>query len=280
MTQHKELNSCTETKSYYTVYSTPQAAALWCGVPEDQVAKIVNKAELLNISSGSLTHIWTHPGIECLEPNSRAITEAIFNGSLPATDERSKETIIHTRYQDLIPQCFYRRHFKAWLAEKFPNQKPALLFDDVERGTAISIEEFKEVRAERDDLQKELSRIQGDCKEVKERYNNLREEKEAIKNKLDSLMDRVADGAKLKKLERMSYLNMIAVLLKFIPCDYPKACENSSYSKPSKLINEIVYNYYADEGDKYIGLSLSNLFKRFTEGKGYFESNDSRVSRK
>jgi hypothetical protein len=30
-----ENDSCAAMKAHYQIYSTPQAAALWCGVPED-----------------------------------------------------------------------------------------------------------------------------------------------------------------------------------------------------------------------------------------------------
>ena len=43
MQQPWETDNCVAMKAHYTVYSIPQAAALWCGVPENQIDQIVRK---------------------------------------------------------------------------------------------------------------------------------------------------------------------------------------------------------------------------------------------
>jgi len=37
-------------RTHYAVYSIPHAAALWCGVPEDQLSKIIQEATQLSPS--------------------------------------------------------------------------------------------------------------------------------------------------------------------------------------------------------------------------------------
>ena len=210
--------------------------------------------------------------IECLEYRSRAISIAIGKYELRCVGPDGKE---ESSCAEVLPEYRYilGQDLKNWMKLEFPNEKPAFLFDSTERSATVSADVHQEVLAERDNLKKELMKKEEDCEK-------LLRDKKANERDFDALMDKVADPCKLKLSERRSYLNMIAVLLKFIPDDFPKYCEDSSYSKPSKLINQIVYDYYVDEGEKFHGLSNSNLYKKFKEAREYFESKDSRFIRK
>lgn len=71
-----ETDNCAAMKAHYAVYSIPQAAALWCGVPENKVHQIVQEARQLSPSRLGRS-MWTHPTVPCLEPRSRAPEEHI-----------------------------------------------------------------------------------------------------------------------------------------------------------------------------------------------------------
>jgi hypothetical protein len=122
MTNPWETNNCAAMKAHYAVYSIPQAAALWCDVPEDQVPRIVREAEPLS-HSGLGRSIWTHPSVPCLEPRSRAIAEAIEMGELPHGREDG-ETVAdndHVAYE--------RRHFFGFSCTSSGwNYPPILIF--------------------------------------------------------------------------------------------------------------------------------------------------------
>ena len=70
---------------------------------------------------------------------------------------------------------------------------------------------------------------------------------------------------------------MIAVLLKYISGKFPDVERHPSYKKESILINDIVYKYFEGDENKYLGLSLRNLSKRFGQARKLFESEDSRI---
>ena len=126
-----------------------------------------------------------HPNVPCLEPRSRAIAEAIEDGSLPHGREDAKPV----RKDDHV--AYERRHFfgrelRKWIKKTFPNEKPAFLFDDIERNThsAISADAYRSLKAERDTLQKQLVN-------AAKSYRALRQEKESIEAEWNSLKARV-----------------------------------------------------------------------------------------
>jgi len=139
-------------KAHYAVYSIPQAAALWCGAPENQVEQIVKEATALS-HSGLGRSIWTHPGVPCLEPRSRAIAEAIEDGSLPHGQEDGQTVTGNTgNHVAYGRRYFFGRDLRKWMEKAFPNEKPAFLFDDIERSshTAISADAYRALKAEHD----------------------------------------------------------------------------------------------------------------------------------
>ena len=109
-----ENDSCVAMKAKYAVYSVPQAAALWCGVPEDQIEEIVQES-VQTSTSGSGRGIWKHPYVKCLEPRSFAIAAAMEDGSLPYGREDGKpvpDQVAHERRTSsgVISRNGWRRH--------------------------------------------------------------------------------------------------------------------------------------------------------------------------
>ena len=177
---------------------------------------------------------------------------------------------------DMDRSFVYTKDVEDWLRKK---KIPSKFFLKKPPGqTYIKAEGIDPSHIARRRLETTRCNLEKEIEVLKEDHKFLLEERETIKSEIDSLMDGNKDA--LNIIEKRSYLNMIAVLLKFIPSNYPKVCENSSYSMPSKLINEIVYNYYIDGEIKYRGLSRENLYKRFGHAVEFFESKDSRVRRK
>lgn len=255
MSNSWETDSCNTMKAHYAVYSIPQAAALWCGVPDDQIKKIVSEATQL-APTGLSRSIWTHSDISCLEPRSRAIAEAIENGSLPHGREDGQtvaagDHVAHERRR------IFGKDLKKWMLKEFPNEKPDFLFDDIEQNshTSINADSFRALQADRDALNTRL-------KNGIEKYKNLDTDKKLIETELASLK------AKFEKLDSPSeraettYLNIIAALLDCIAGNLPNVVKHPSFESEAKLIESI------DEHFKgYSGLSKSNLSRKFPEAK-------------
>jgi len=252
-----ETDSCESMKAHYAVYSIPQAAALWCRVPEDQVADILEAISPLS-HSGLGRCIYTHPYIPCLEARSRAIAEAIEDGSLQHGREDGRPiTDQHVAYER---RCFFGRDLKKWMEKAFPNEKPAFLFDDIERNThsAISADAYRALKADRDALNKRIEKATAS-------YKSLRQEKETIEAERDSLKAMVDKMGVPGDRAEVTYQNIIAALLDCIAGDLPGVEKHPSFASEAKLIEKM-----DDFFRGYAGLSKSNLSRKFPEAKKRF----------
>jgi uncharacterized protein YeeX (DUF496 family) len=177
-------DNCAAIKAHYAVLSVPQAAALWCGVPDDYLDEVLSEVTQLS-ESGFGRGVWCHVAVPCLEPRSRAIAEAIESGELPHGREDAAPASEHVAYER---RHIFGRDLKTWMESVFPNEKPAFLFDDIEQNShpAISAEAYRALKAERDTLN-----IRLDDGLVKN--NKLREEKESIEAERDALKS-IADN--------------------------------------------------------------------------------------
>ncbi|RLA52376.1 MAG: hypothetical protein DRR42_07740 [Gammaproteobacteria bacterium] len=255
-----EDDNCAAMKAHYAVYSIPQAAAMWCGVPDDQLEEIVKEAEPIS-TSGLGRSIWKHCAVPCMEPRSRAIAEAIEDGELPHGREDGKPVIPgdHAAYE--------RRHvmgrdLRDWLVEAFPNDKPPFLFDDIERNThsAISADAYRSLKADRDALQKRIDN-------ATESYRSLRKEKETIESERESLKAIIAKSGVPSERAEATYQNIIAALLDCIAGNLPGVDKHPSFSSEAKLIESIDGHFRG-----YGGLSKSNLSRKFPEAKRALQS--------
>jgi hypothetical protein len=148
------------------------------------------------------------------------------------------------------------------MEEAFPNEKPAFLFDDIERSshTAISADAYRSLEAERDKLEKRLER-------AKSKLKKLRDEKDAIESERDSLIAMVDKMGAPGERAESTYQNIIAALLDCVAGNLPGIEKHPSFPKESKLIEAI-----DDHFRGYGGLSKSNLSRKFPEAKRALKS--------
>lgn len=260
MSRHWEADNCAAMKAHYSVYSIPLAAALWCGVPEDQVEEIVREATQLS-GSGLGRSIWRHPAVPCLEPRSRALAEAVDNGELPHGREDGATVAAgdHVAYER---RHFFGRDLKKWMEMAFPNEKPAFLFDDIERSThtAISADAYRALKADHDKL---ASRLDN----AKTEFKKLREEKEIIETERDALKAMVNKLGTPGERAESTYQNIIAALLDCIAGGLPGIEKHPSFPSEAKLIDAI-----DDHFRGFGGLSKSTLSRKFPEAKRALQS--------
>lgn len=260
MTNSWETDNCASMKAHYAVYSIPQAAALWCGVPEDQITQILQEITQLS-PTGLGRSIWAHPAVPCLEPRSRAIAEAIEGGLLPHGREDGN-TVAGGEHVAYERRHFFGRDLRKWMEKAFPNEKPAFLFDDIERNThtAINADAYRALKADRDTLQKRIEK-------ATESYKSLRQEKESIEAERDSLKAMVDKVGVPGERAETTYQNIIAALLDCIAGNLPDVEKHPSFTSEAKLI-EAIDNHYRGYG----GLSKSNLSRKFPEAKRTLQS--------
>ena len=110
----------------FRVFSIPQAAALWCGVPEDDLSEVVSEAKPL-LDGTTPSGVFKLDSLHGFEERSRAINHAMSWGHLSFIDENGvggktiagiKPSKRHVLGKDL----------RDWIKESFPNERPAFLF--------------------------------------------------------------------------------------------------------------------------------------------------------
>ncbi len=246
-----EDDNCAAMKAHYAVFSIPKAAAMWCGVPDDQIDEIVGEAKPLS-ESGLGKCIWTHYAVPCMEPRSRAIAEAVEDGSLPHGREDGK-TLPPGELAAAHRRHVFGRDLRNWMEKAFPNEKPAFLFDDIERAshTAISADAYRRLKADHDKLDSKL-------KAAEENYRELRESKEdleRINQSLDAALEKKAipDGR-----SETTYLNIIGSMLRLMLAESPGGQPHSIFESQSAIISSLLAH---NEGRP--GISQRTLEEKF-----------------
>jgi len=210
-------DNCAAVKARYALYSVAHAAALWCGVTDDLIEKVLEESSPIS-EKGLSRCIWSHPDSPCLEPRCRAIAEAIESGLLPHSREDGK-LVDKGEYAAYERWHVFGRDLKKWIEKEFPNDKPSFLFDDIEQNSheSITTNAYRSLQAEHDASE---SRV----KKAIEEFKILRQEKESIEAERDTLramVDKTVEAEKpVSSKERNTLLVIIAALCKETNIDY------------------------------------------------------------
>ena len=234
-------NSCEQVRSHFALYPLSHVALLWCGSPPDQLNSHIGKA--IEVIPG----VFSLPYMRCFEPRCRLIHEAIDRGVLPVCREKGYPVNDH-----VAPA---RRHLRGkdlreWIAKEHPNDKPAFLFDEIERKThsAIDKDAFIALQADRDALRAII-------KEQNNKHNDLSTEAAALKaciEKMTPAANEPGDRAET------TFLNIIGGLLGLMLGESPAGIKQSVYINQAAIISALLGHY----GDKR-GISSRTLDDKF-----------------
>ena len=229
-----ENDSCEAVQAYFTVYQVSVAAALWCGIAPEEVQ------ESLAICTTPSRGVFKHPYIPCLEPRCRAIHDAIDKRLLPCSRENGNVVEEHVAVER---RHVSRQHLKDWIAAQFPSDKPAFLFDDIERDThsAISADAYRSLQADREALQAKIEK-------AREEYKKLRAEKNQIAADNLSLQEQLQNPKLLGPRSETTYLNIIGSLVAVMLGRSPAGKANSVFDNQSAVISNIVAHYRDKSG--------------------------------
>lgn len=246
-----ETDSCDHVQSYYTVYPVPVAAALWCGVPPNEIEQHLSVATQVHRA------IFRHPYIKCLEPRCRALHEAIEKGALPVSRENGKP--FDGSQEHVAPERRHvtRQNLKEWIAREFPSDKPAFLFDEVERTThaAINADTFRALQADRDALAARLEK-------AKTEYQKLRQEKdelERVNQSLQAMADKMNSPGERAET---TYQNIIGAMLELMLGKSPGGQPYSTFSSQAAIISALLAHH---EGKA--GIAARTLEEKFAAAK-------------
>ena len=178
-----ENDNCEHVQSYYTIYPVPVAAALWCGIPLNEIQ------EHLDASTQVHRAIYRHPYIKCLEPRCRAMHEAIEKGALLVSRENGKSMDGSKVHVAPERRHVTRQDLKEWIAREFPSDKPEFLFDEIERKThaAINADAFRALQADRDALKARIDKAAEWAKTIMAERNTLLGERDSLRAKVEKM---------------------------------------------------------------------------------------------
>ncbi len=259
-----EADNCEAVSSYYSYYTVPQAALLWCGVPPDHVEQELALATPASLLSEHGKSILKHPYIKCLEPRCRVLQDAIDKGKLAAGRDGGTPTLVTTVRGHIAysRRTLNREHLKAWIASEFPSEKPSFLFDEIERTThtAINADSFRALTADRDAVRAQLDRsrkLEGEIKAERDALRGERDSLRAIVDKMDVPGER-AEG---------TYLNIIGALLELVLGKTTAGKPHSVFQSQAAIIDALVAHH---EGKP--GISKPTLENKFAEARRRLKS--------
>lgn len=251
-----EKDNCENVHSYYSVYPVPTAAALWCGVPPDQVEQRLKESVEIHRA------IYQHPYIKCLEPRCRALHEAIKSGALPVSRETGEA--FDGSQEHVAPERRHvsRKNLKDWISREFPSDKPDFLFDEIERKahSAVTLEAYQTLVTERDALKTRLEK-------TTEALRSTREEKESIEGERNSLRQMVEQSGPTGERSEKTYQLIIGALLSCMHGEIPSSRVHPSFPNETHLIEAILSTF-----ERFPGLSERTLRGKFSEAKKALQS--------
>jgi len=248
-------NDCEHLRAYHAYYPVPAAAMLWCGVPPDDAQEELNRIS----PHPHIRGVFTHPFIPCFEVRCRIIHDAIESRTLPASRENGKVTDEH-----IAPERRHvsREHLKAWIAKEHPADKPAFLFDEIERKThaAINADAFRALQADRDALKARIDKAEEWAKTIIAEKNALLGERDSLRAMVDKAN---APGGRSEK----TYLNIIGGLLALMLGKSPSGKSQSSFENQGAVISAMLahYGHIKGMGDSNLEKIMADANKTLKE---------------
>lgn len=243
-------NDCEHLRAYHAYYPVPAAALLWCGVPPDDVQEELNRIS----PHPHIRGVFTHPFIPCFEVRCRIIHDAIESRTLAASRENGKVTDEH-----IAPERRHvsREHLKAWIAKEHPADKPAFLFDEVERKThsSINADTFRALQADRDAARAELEKAKAWAAETIREMDAMRGERDSLRAMVDKAS---APGERAET----TYLNIIGAMLALMLGKSPAGKPQSVFDNQAAIIAALLGHH---EGKP--GISARTLEDKFAAAK-------------
>ena len=202
-----DAKSCSALEKPY--YRPIEAALRWCNLTAQE-------AEILRITGTSLLPpAQAFPQWPCLRANAEKIHDAIQNNEL--TKGRQGRPISPGESVAIEKITVRHTELKEWMAKHYPDQKPAFLFDEVERNTHANYNAstFTALQADRDALKARVDKAE-------EWEKAMIAEKSDLQGQIASLAAQTKEADPIDTRERNTLLTIIAALCKEANIDYTK----------------------------------------------------------
>ncbi|CAB3803133.1 hypothetical protein LMG28614_05747 [Paraburkholderia ultramafica] len=243
-----EYDSCETVRACYTVYPVPEAAALWCGVPREELRQELRAAVPVGEADAMSRAVLRHPYLPCLEPRIRAMHLAIDAGQLDAFRENGRRLPKgeHVAYER---RHVYGLDLKEWAKAITPSERPAFLFDEVERGihTGITQEAYQSLKAAHDAKEQNVIRANGRIRELEEEKARVEAERNSLKGMVDRMSAQLASAPPSERSET-TYLNVIAGLVRLLTPSQVQDLAGARYDSQAAVIQALLAAFPARPG--------------------------------
>lgn len=257
------FNDCEQIKSFYTLYEVHEVALLCCGVSVDQLESYID-----NSHKTELRGVWSNPDISCLEPRCKVIHEAIRKDELKVCRSKGGDSWFNSE-DHVAPESrrLKREDLRNWIIKYLPNDKPAFLFDEIERKThtSINVDTFRALQADRDALNAELRHAKKLTNDKTNEIEQLKTENEYLKNCINKMQD---SEKTLSEKEERTYLNIIGALVNLMLDKSPNQQRYSILNSQSAIISTLLGHYPNKQG-----ISSSTLENKFSAANQSLKEN-------
>jgi hypothetical protein len=212
-------NSCNSLEKPF--YRPVEAALRWCGL-------IAHEAEILSeLSDDWVPKTRQFPRWPCLQTNTEKILDAIMHNAIP--HGRDGQTVSDRDHVAKARLTVRHTDLREWMSKHYPDQKPAFLFDEIERNTHAQFNKDSFLV-----LQADLSAARAETETVRKWGEKIKSDNEVLKHECSSLRAKVEKG--LNATERNSLLTIVAAL-----CDYSaiKYTDRGAASQIARLTDDI-----------------------------------------
>ncbi|MBN3533837.1 ATP-binding protein [Burkholderia cenocepacia] len=256
-----ENDSCATVQACYAVYAIPVAAALWCGVPAEDVNEELARAVPIGQNNALSRAILRHPYLKCLEPRIRAIHDAIDSGKLAACREDGRRVDEHVAYER---RHVYGLDLKEWAKEIAPSERPAFLFDELERDThsGISAEAYRTLQASLEAKTHQLAEANERLRAATEQVALIEAERNSLRAIVDNFDAHQKAFVEPGERSETTYLNIIGGLITLMLGKSPAGNPHSSFASQAAVIAALLGHY-----DGKPGISARTLEEKFAAGK-------------
>ena len=244
---------CGDSMGYYQRYPIPVAAALWCGVPPNEVPQVLQHAQDVGRAIVSV------PYVRCLEPKCRALHEAIEAGELRVYRETGGATNEHVKPER---RHVARTELREWITKHYPDQRPPTLFDETERQThsGIKPEVVQNLAAERDAFKAKWEAVKLSGNETLAKLNSLQGERDSLVSIVEKMN---VPGARAET----TYLNIIGSLLSLMLGKSPAGKAQSVFENQGMVIAVMLAHH-----GHLAGISDTTLQNKFAEANRSIKS--------
>ncbi len=202
-------------------YRPVEAALRWCGL-------VAHEAQILTkVGEDGIPKTGQFPQWPCLQANTEKILDAIMHGNIP--HGRDGRTVADGDHVAKARLTVRHTDLREWMAKHYPDQKPAFLFDEIERNTHAQFNKDSFLA-----LQADLTSAKAEIETARKWGEKINADHEALQGECMSLRAMVDKG--LTATERKTLLTIVAAL-----CDYSAIDHQGrgAASQIAKLTEEI-----------------------------------------